>query len=190
MSAPPLLVCLDLQQAFLADGSLWAPRGSEALLECGRLLALARRRRWSIAHCYLRGGTLGVAGAEALPISGFAPRSHEAVFERSTLSAYGHRTFAGAVERAPHRCALIAGLSASVTFMATAFDAFEHGHRLVIAANALAAQTGSEASAEHHKAVAGDVAQLLGFALAPSRNGRIELEAMAGADTWRGLGNE
>lgn len=190
MSVPPLLVCLDLQQAFLADGSLWTPNGSEVLLECGRLLALARRRRWTIAHCYLRGGTLGVSGAEALPISGFTPRSHESVFERSTLSAYGHQTFADVVERAPHRCALIAGLSASLTFMATAFDAFEHKHRLVIAADALAAQSGSEASAEHHKAVAGDVAQLLGFPFAPSRRAGIELEAIAGADTWRGLGNE
>jgi len=99
----------------------------------------------------------------ALPVSGFSPRSSEAVIERRALSAYGHSAFAALMEEAPHKTALVAGLSASLTFVATALDAFERGHRLVIAVDALAAQGGPEAQASTHEAVARDIAARLGF---------------------------
>ena len=169
MSARPLLVCLDLQRAFIEDGPMRAPNAAAALLECGRLLSLARREHWSIAHCYLRSsvGPVRIEAGSALPVHGFEPRSLETVIERDTLSAYGHAAFKSLVQNAPFESALIAGLSASITFLATAFDAFREGHRFVLAADALAGQGGFEASASQHEAVARDVAAQLGFPTAP-----------------------
>lgn len=165
MSASPFLVCLDLQRSFLEAGPLAAPRGADALVECARLIAFARARRWTVVHCYLRrpSGNLRIERHEARPIAGFEPRRAEPVIERATLSAYGNEAFEALLENAPGRSALIAGLSASVTFMATAFDAFERGHRFVLASEALASQAGFEASVEQHEAVARDVAARLGF---------------------------
>jgi nicotinamidase-related amidase len=165
VNAAPLLVCLDLQRSFLEEGPLAAPRGALALVECARLISLARARRWAVVHCFLRrpSGNLRIERHEARPIAGFEPRRAEPVIERETLSAYGNDAFDALLEQAPGRSALIAGLSASVTFMATAFDAFERGHRFVLASEALASQAGFEASAEQHEAVARDVAARLGF---------------------------
>lgn len=168
MNMAPLLICLDLQQSFINEAALGAPNGPRALLESARLLAFARARRWSIAHCYLRRSAepLRICARAALPIAGFEPRASEPVIERATLSAYGHEAFADLVEAAPHRCALIIGLSASLTFMATAFDAFERGHRFVVAIDALAAQSGEEADASSHEKVTRDVVAYLGFSAA------------------------
>lgn len=165
MSQAPLLICLDLQRSFVEHGPLAAPRAPRALLECARLLSLARARRWDIAHCYFKRAhePLCIGQYEARPIPGFEPRANEPVLERMTLSAYGHGALFDLVEAAPQRSALIAGLSASLTFLATAFDAFERGHRFVLAADALAAQNGAEADALAHERVARDVAARLGF---------------------------
>lgn len=165
MMRQPLFVCLDLQRAFVEPGPLRAPHAANALLESARLLALARRQRWTVVHCLLRRteGAVSIVGEQALPVSGFTPRSSESVIERETLSAYGHPAFAALIEAAPHQTALVAGLSASVTFLATAIDAFERGHRLIIAADALAGQDGIEAPALEHQAVARDIAAQLGF---------------------------
>lgn len=167
----PLLVCLDLQRIFIEDGPLRAPSGAEALLECARLLSHARRERWTIVHCFLRraGGSMPIGAGQAMPIPGFEPQCSEVVIERTTLSAYGHTAFGRLLEGASKQSALVAGLSASITFMATAFDAFEHGHRFVVAADALAANAGFEASAAEHGAVVRDVAAQLGFPAAVTR---------------------
>lgn len=112
-----------------------------------------------------------------MPVSGFSPQSIESVIERRTLSAYGHHAFASLLDLAPHKTALVAGLSASVTFLATALDAFERGHHLVIAADALAAQDGLEAPAHEHQAVARDIAAQLGFPAARSQDALAEPRA-------------
>lgn len=165
LTTPPLLVCLDLQQGFLDEGPLQAPQAPRALIECARLLSFARARRWRIAHCYLHRDCepFRIERRQARPIPGFQPRVDEPVIERTTLSGYGHKAFPSLVEEAPSRTALVACLSASLTFMATAFDAFEHGHRFIVAAEALAGQAGLEADADQHEAVARDVAARLGF---------------------------
>lgn len=165
MNAPPLLICLDLQRSFIEDGPLRAPGGSQALVECARLLSIARARRWDIVHCYLsrRVGPLYIPPSEARPIAGFEPRVSEVVLERAKLSAYGHGALGDLIDGAPQRSALVAGLSASLTFLATAFEAFERGHRFILAADALAAQRGQEADAAQHERVSRDIAAQLGF---------------------------
>jgi nicotinamidase-related amidase len=161
-----LLVCLDMQRAFLEPGPLNAPHAGDALIHSRRLLAVARNRRWTIAHCLLRrdADPLSIAHQGARPVHGFEPNTRELVFERNTLSAYGNADFARLMDHAGG--CVVAGLSASLTLLATAMDAFEHGHQLVLAADAIGAQGGSQASAQTHAAVATDIALLLGFAIA------------------------
>lgn len=184
MKGAPLLVCLDLQRAFVEPGPMHAPHAASALLECARLIAYARRRRWTIVHCLLQRADLPVQvwGEHALPVSGFAPRNYEPVIERAALSAYGNRAFATLLESAAHKTAVVAGLSASVTFMATAIDAFEHGHHLIVAADALAGQGGLEAMALDHQAVARDVAAQLGFPAARTHD--------ASGEPWAQIQNQ
>jgi nicotinamidase-related amidase len=175
MTRSPLLVCLDLQRAFLMEGPLLAPHAGDALLHCRRLLNIARERRWTLAFCYLRrpAGAFSISGEAARPAEGFEPQSHEIVFERSSLSAYGHPAFHSLMERADFNV-VIAGLSASITFVATVFDAFERGHRFVFAADALAGQMGLEAGAREHEAVARDIAGHLGFVAGSSRQANLD----------------
>lgn len=98
----------------------------------------------------------------ARPIDGFEPRVREMVFERKTISAYGNRDFNDLMNEVDAG-ALVTGLSASLTMLATTIDAFERGHRLIFASDALAAAPGCDADAAAHQAVAHDLARLLGF---------------------------
>jgi nicotinamidase-related amidase len=166
----PLLVCLDLQRIFLADGPLLAPNAGDALIASRRLLSAARERNWRVAHCYLsrREGPLQVLGNAARPVDGFEPLRNETVLKRETLSAYGHAAFGSWIKETVSFGVILTGLSASLTLSATMFDAFERGHQLVIAPRALAAQAGAAADAQAHRQVACDVAGILGFALISS----------------------
>lgn len=160
----PLFVCLDLQRVFVTAGPLFAPRAGSALLECRRLLDAARRQHWCVAHCFLARaeGPFTVTGADARPVEGFEPLKGESVLERQTLSAYGHCAFESLMQRSTPNV-LVAGLSASITLTATAVDAFDRGHVLSYAVEALAAQRGLLAEADDHEAVANDIGRLLGF---------------------------
>lgn len=176
MRAAPLLVCLDLQRVFVRKGPLHAPHASAALVHCRRVLSAARARRWQVTHCYLKrqGGPLYFGSDDARPIEGFEPMRLEPVLERSTLSAYGHEAFHPLMDSGAGNGVLVIGLSASLTFVATAIDAFERGHRFVVAAEALAGQEGSEASAQEHESVARDIAAHLGFKTATIAEGPAE----------------
>jgi nicotinamidase-related amidase len=174
--SPPLLVCLDLQRAFTRQGPLHTPHAPAALMHCRRVLSAARARRWRVVHCYLKrqAGPLYFAPEDGRPIEGFEPLRLEPVLEREPLSAYGHDAFNGLMESAADTGVLMIGLSASLTFVATAIDAFERGHTFVIAAEALAGQQGGEASAQQHESVARDIAAHLGFESASIGDSGIE----------------
>jgi isochorismate hydrolase len=183
----PLLVCLDLQRAFAEPGALCAPQAGEALLEGRRLLGYARQHRWPIAHAlYVRSEEpMRVFGRQARPLDGFEPLVREMVFERETLSAYGHAAFAELMERTSSRAVLVIGLSASITLMATAFDAFERRQRLIIVADALASQQNFRADAQQHHNVALDVSRFLGFAIASAdaaRSAALRMSARLGVE--------
>lgn len=166
----PTLVCLDIQRVFLRDGPLRAPNAADALIHCRRLLNAARENSWEFAHCYVRcaRGPFRVVGNDARPVEGFEPFAREMVFERSSLSAYGDGAFRSLMDRASG-AVVVAGLSASMTFVATTFDAFDSGHQFLLASDALAGQDGLEASASLHEAVARDIASHLGFAAGAMR---------------------
>lgn len=160
----PLLLCLDIQRGFLEPGLLHAPNAPRALVHGRRMLAHAREKRWRIAHCYLRAasGPASMSAHGARPIDGFEPHVREMVFERASLSAYGNRDFFELMDGVKTG-ALVTGLSASLTLLATTIDAFEHGHRLIFAGDALAGARGGDADEGAHEAVARDVARFLGF---------------------------
>ena len=160
----PLLLCLDLQRGFLESGPLHAPNAPRALVHGRRMLGHARERRWRIAHCFRQAATgpAPMTPHSDRPIDGFEPRVREMVFERQSLSAYGNADFAQLMSNA-NAGALVTGLSASLTILATTIDAFERGHRLIFAGDALAGAEGYDADASAHEAVARDVARFLGF---------------------------
>lgn len=167
----PTLVCLDIQRVFLRDGPLHAPNAGDALVHARRLLKAARDNHWEVAHCFVRcaRGPFRVIGNDARPVEGFEPLAREMVFQRPSLSAYGDGAFRSLMERASG-AVVVAGLSASITFVATTFDAFDNGHQFLLAADAIAGQDGFEASAGQHEAVARDIASHLGFAAGAMRD--------------------
>lgn len=166
MLSPPLLICLDVQRVFLEPGRFYTPNGARVLMHGRRLLDHARNERWQVAHCLLRPPAAPVAmnRQAARPVEGFEPLTREMVFERESLSAYGHPDFDRVVAKAEHG-AIVIGLSASLTFLATSIDAFERGQRLLLARDAMAAPAGIEAGAQSHEAVARDIARFLGFSV-------------------------
>lgn len=164
MLTAPLLLCLDVQRAFLEPGRFHAPNGPSALMHARRVLARAREQQWRIAHCLLRpfAAPASMSKDSARPVEGFEPLTREMVFERDSLSAYGHNDFHRLMESA-EAGALTIGLNASLSLLATSIDAFERGHRLILATDALASAAGIEAGADTHDSVARDIARFLGF---------------------------
>lgn len=163
----PLFVCLDVQRVFVEPGPLYAPQAGQALLHGRRLLRLARDRRWQVAHCMLRhdAAPLRLSLDDARPVEGFEPTTRERVFERRELSAYAHPAFDQLASKCQRTGLVFIGLSASLTLLATLFDAFDRGHHGIVAVDALAAQRGDSADVDRHAAVSKDIASLLGFTL-------------------------
>ena len=91
LSSEPLLLLVDLQQEFVADGRLLQIHSiGEALENCRRLLAYAREQRWPIAHA--RWVQHGAYFNRSLPFSswipGFEPRGTELVYDKPGPSCY------------------------------------------------------------------------------------------------------
>lgn len=181
----PVLLLLDVQRFLLDTRFAHTPEAPSVLLECQRWLSIARQQKWLVAHSLLRAPSTpwgALTSSVAAPVPGFEPRHTDPVFERKTLSAYGHPAFFELIERAPLKSAVVASLSASVSYLATAFDAFRNGHRMVITQASLAGQSGREAHAHAHQTVATDVAELLGFAHPSTRTQGQEI-----ANEWARL---
>lgn len=59
----PLLLCMDLQQEFVAPGRPFAdPDGDEISAVCADLIAQARRAGWTVVHAQLHQGGPVIAG--------------------------------------------------------------------------------------------------------------------------------
>ncbi|HYD86011.1 MAG TPA: isochorismatase family protein [Vitreimonas sp.] len=190
MLTAPLLVCLDVQRAFVEPGRFHAASGTRALMHGRRLLAYARERRWRIAHCLLRpfAAPVSMTVQSARPVHGFEPLTREMVFERESLSAYGHEEFDRLMASADAG-AMVTGLSTSLSLLATSIDAFERGHRLILPGEALAGPSGIEAGAPAHEAVARDIARFLGFSVSAAETAPMQahpaLEAIVASKETR-----
>lgn len=141
-----LLVCLDLQRAFLPAGR--DPGAARAVHRrigaCRRLLDHAREWDWSVAHLHRR---ITSDPQLARPIEGLEPLPSEPVLVRDGVSAFASRTFRELVQGAFDAELVLIGFSLSASCLATVFDANDRGLKTVVVDDAVwAASAGVFAS--------------------------------------------
>ena len=158
----PTLVLMDLQQEYIASPRLFSISGAEKALENCRLV-LSHSRRVGLPVAFLRMVGRSPFFNPALSYShwipGFEPLTSEMVFERSKPSCYANREFAHAMTEGGGHFVL-AGFSGEAGCLATAVEAFHHGHRVTYLADASASLALNQIPAPTvHKTVA----QLIGL---------------------------
>jgi len=158
----PTLVLMDLQQEYIASPRLFSISGAEKALENCRLV-LAHSRRVGLPVAFLRMVGRSPFFNPVLSYShwipGFEPLTSEMVFERAKPSCYANREFAHAMTEGGGHFVL-AGFSGEAGCLATAVEAFHHGHRVTYLADASASLALNQIPAPTvHKTVA----QLIGL---------------------------
>jgi nicotinamidase-related amidase len=128
----PVLVLIDMQQEYLADGRLPLPGIEPALDRCRAALAHARScglpvawTRWVGRSPFFHPGT-----RFARWIEGFQPHGCDMIFDRDRPSAYASPAFADVMERS-NAPLVIAGFAGEAACLATAVEAFHRGQRLI-----------------------------------------------------------
>jgi nicotinamidase-related amidase len=155
--AEPLLVLVDLQREFVADGRLLQIHTiGEALENCCRLLAHAREQRWPIAHA--RWVQKGAYFNRSLPfsswIAGFEPRGTELVYDKPGPSCYSAPDFAAMMDAGVGPYTLVAGLTGTVSCLATLVEGAARHHNLTFVTDASASHAcnGCDESSAHQQA--------------------------------------
>ncbi|MGL4285796.1 MAG: cysteine hydrolase family protein [Phreatobacter sp.] len=149
----PLLLLVDLQQEFVAEGRLLQIQSvAPALENCRRLLDHARACKWSIAHA--RWMQRGPYFNEAMPysgwIDGFEPHGSEMVFNKTGPSCYSAPNFAEMMATGISDNTIIAGLTGAVSCLATVVEGASNNHRYTFVTDASAShacETADEYSA-------------------------------------------
>lgn len=146
----PLLLLVDLQQEFVAEGRLLQIQSvAPALENCRRLLDHARAGKWPIAHA--RWLQRGPYFNEAMPFSGwidgFEPHGCEMVFNKSGPSCYSAPNFAEMMATGLSDNTIIAGLTGAVSCLATVIEGASNNHRYTFVTDASASHA-SEATDE------------------------------------------
>ena len=158
----PTLVLMDLQQEYIASPRLFSIPGAEKALENCRL-ALSHSRRVGLPVAFLRmigrSPFFNPVLSYSNWIPGFEPLTSEMVFERSKPSCYANREFAHAMTEGGGHFVL-AGFSGEAGCLATAVEAFHHGHRVTYLADASASLALNQIPAP---TVHETVAQLIGL---------------------------
>lgn len=134
------LVLLDLQQEYIAAPRLFAiPQAEKALDNCRLALTHARRTGLPVAFLRMIGRSpfFNPVLSYSSWIPGFEPMGSEMVFERSKPSCYANREFAHAMAEGGGHIVL-AGFSGEAGCLATAVEAFHHGHGVTYLADASA----------------------------------------------------
>jgi len=89
-------------------------------------------RRWPMV---LRGNMDAAMFELVAPLAGFAPPAE--ICDKTTFSAFHSAPFCAALERRRADALVIAGAETDVCVLATALDAVDRGHRVVIVADAV-----------------------------------------------------
>jgi nicotinamidase-related amidase len=140
VSLIPTLVLLDLQQEYVASPRLYSiPQAEEALENCRLALMHARRVGLPVAFLRMIGRSpfFNPALSYSNWIPGFEPLTSEMVFERSKPSCYANCEFVHAMTEGGGHFVL-AGFSGEAGCLATAVEAFHHGHSVTYLADASA----------------------------------------------------
>ena len=132
--AAPMLVCLNLQAAYLDPrGESFAPRAFATLAQAQACLQWARGQELPVVHVHTRAG-LGRPAAP--PIPGFEPRLSEPLVMKRSASIFD----SDELERVRPRLeeAIVIGFSGLRDCVAAAIDAERAGARLVFVSDAIA----------------------------------------------------
>lgn len=161
MPGTPVLLCLDLQQEFVAPGRPWSdPDGEDVALICAQVIEAARTAGWSLVHVQLHQGAPMIAGhGLTQPIPGCEPRPGEVLLRRAGVSAYAHPDLDGILEGGDAASAFVIGFSAPMSMTATLFDAADRIHTLSLIEEAVGAADVGEWGAEHTRALCIDTAR-------------------------------
>jgi len=135
---PPILICADLQNVYLAEGRIDDARAVTS--RCLALLSLWRDNLWPVLHLkrIAQAAWFDPASDVTDWIAEFRPRPGEMVFEHPLPSAYSSTRFAEYMSSMKNiRCA-VTGFSLDETVLATVVEGFHRGHRYQIIADAVA----------------------------------------------------
>jgi nicotinamidase-related amidase len=135
---PPILVCADLQNVYLAEGRVGDC--GDVTARCGMLLSVWRENLWPVLHLKRIAQAAWFNPASDLTdwIAEFRPRPGELVFEHPLPSAYSSTRFAEYMSSMKNiRCA-VTGFSLDETILATVVEGFHRGHRYQVVADAVA----------------------------------------------------
>ena len=159
----PVLVCLDLQMEFVAEGRPWTdPQGERIAQVSASILSEARAANWSIVHVQLHpGGPIMADRGLYQPALGCEPRPGEILLRRAGVSAYAHPDLSGILEGAMGATAYLMGFSAPTSLTATLYDAEERMHPLNLIEEAVGSADVGEWSADHTRALCMDTASKL-----------------------------
>ncbi|MCR9128158.1 MAG: isochorismatase family protein [Alphaproteobacteria bacterium] len=163
----PLLLCMDLQQEFVAPGRPFAdPDGDEISAVCADLIAQARRAGWTVVHAQLHQGGPVIAGhGLTQPIPGCEPRPGEVLLRRAGVSAFAHPDMEGILESSMGAEAYMIGFSAPMSLTSTLYDAEDRRVRLSLVEGAIGGADVGEWAAGDTRALCCDTARRLSRAV-------------------------
>lgn len=157
----PVLLCMDLQQEFVAPGRPFAdPEGDAIAAVCARLLTEARNAGWSVIHAQLHQGGPVIAGyGLTQPIAGCEPRPGEVLLRRAGVSAFAHPDMEGLLESCTGADAYMIGFSAPMSLTSTLFDAQNRRLPLTLVEGAIGGADVGEWGADETRALCCDTAR-------------------------------
>jgi len=147
-----LLVCLDLQQASLANREASGP--DRCVVNCRRLLSHAREAGWGVVHVHSK----RACAEEARPIEGLEPWTSEPLVYRSGVSAFSSRAFRKLVMGMACELVVI-GYSLSSSCLATALVAYDHDMAVTLVEDAVSATALDPATRDAIEVVARQIAR-------------------------------
>jgi len=163
----PILLCMDLQQEFIAEGRPFAdPDGEDIAAVCADLIDQARSVGWTLVHAQLHQGGPIIAGhGLTQPIRGCEPRPGEVLLRRAGVSAFAHPDMEGLLESAMDAPAYMIGFSAPMSLTSTLYDAEDRRLDLNLVDGAIGGADVGEWPAEDTRALCCDTARRLGRAV-------------------------
>lgn len=159
----PILICMDLQQEFIAPGRPFAdPEGDEIAAICQNLIEQARAAGWTVLHTHLhQGGSIIAGHGLTQPIAGCEPLAGEILLRRAGVSAYAHPDLDEILANRHDDNVYLIGFSGPLSLTQTLFDAQDRGHQLQLVQNAVGGADVGEWSADETRALVQDTARKL-----------------------------
>lgn len=178
----PLLLCVDLQQEFIAPGRPFAdPEGDLIAATCADLISKARKAGWTVVHAQLHQGGPVIAGhGLTQSIAGCEPRPGEVLLRRAGVSAFAHPELDGVLESSMGSEAYMIGFSAPMSLTSTLYDASDRGVRLSLVEGAIGGADVGEWAADETRALCCETARRLGRSVT-LENVQAELDGTAAA---------